>query len=133
MRLAVIAGAIVLVVAAAQPMAQRQHGVSLAVPFEEKDISVPGHEAVMGFVDFEPGGTTGRHFHGGDMVGHLVSGSLVLEQDGVAPRVLNAGDLFLVPARAVHSHSNRGRSAGRMFVTYIVDKGKAVTTPVPLE
>jgi quercetin dioxygenase-like cupin family protein len=130
MRSATITGAVLLIIlATAQPTAQ-QHGVSLLEPFHETDISVPGHQAVMGPVDFAPGGTTGRHFHGGDMVGYLVSGSVVLEQDGVAPRVLNAGDMFIVPAQAIHSHTNRGPSAARMFVTYIVDKSKAVTTPV---
>ena len=130
MRSAITTGAMLLtVVAAAQPIAQ-QHGVSLQVPFQETDISAPGHEAVTGVVDFAPGATTGRHFHGGEMVGYLVSGSVVLEQDGVAPRVLNAGDAFIVRARAVHSHTNRGQSPARMFVTYIVDKSTAVTTPV---
>jgi quercetin dioxygenase-like cupin family protein len=95
----------VLVIATAHPIAQ-QRGVSLPVPFQETDISVPGHEAVTGVVDFVPGATTGRHFHGREMVGYLVSGSVVLEQDGVAPRVLNAGDTFIVPARAIHSHTN---------------------------
>lgn len=130
MRTATIIGALLLIILAiAQPIAQ-QHGVSLQVPFDETDISVPGHQAVMGFVDFAPSGTTGRHFHGGDMVGHVVSGAVALEQDGAAPRVLNAGDMFIVPAGAIHSHTNRADSAARMFVTYIVDKSKAVTTPV---
>ena len=130
MRAASVSGAALLIIlAAAQPIAQ-QRGVSLQAPFDETDISVPGYQAVTGFVDFAPGGTTGRHFHGGDMVGHVVSGSVVLEQDGVAPRLLNAGDMFTVPAHAIHSHTNRGQSAARMFVTYIVGKNKAVTTAV---
>jgi hypothetical protein len=55
---------------------------------------------------------------------------MLLEQDGVPPRVLNAGDTFVVPARAIHSHTNRGQSAARMFVAYIVDKTRAVTSRV---
>jgi quercetin dioxygenase-like cupin family protein len=124
-------GAVLVIIAAtAQPIAQQQ-GVSLPAPFQETDISVPGHEAVTGVVDFAPGATTGRHLHGGEMVGHLVSGSVVLEQDGAAPRLLNPGDSFIVPARVIHVHTNRGTSAARMFVTYIVDKTTAVTTPIP--
>jgi quercetin dioxygenase-like cupin family protein len=130
MRSAAITGAVLLIiVATAQLIAQRQ-GVSLPAPFQETDISVPGHEAVTGIVDFASGATTGRHLHGGEMVGYLVSGSVVLEQDGVAPRVLNAGDSFIIPARIIHTHTNRGQSAARMFITYIIDKGKAVTTPI---
>ena len=64
------------------------------------------------------------------MVGYMVSGSVVLEQDGVAPWVLNVGDTFMIPANVTHTHTNRGQSAARMFVTYIVDKSKAVTTPI---
>jgi hypothetical protein len=33
-------------------------------------------------------------------------------------------------ADVTHTHTNRGQSAARMFVTYIIDKSKAVTTPV---
>jgi quercetin dioxygenase-like cupin family protein len=129
MRSATITGAVLLIiVAAAKPIAQQ--GVSLQAPFQETDISVPGHEAVTGIVDFASGATTGRHLHGGEMVGYMVSGSVVLEQDGVAPRVLNVGDTFMVPANVTHTHTNRGQSAARMFVTYIIDKSKAVTTPV---
>ena len=130
MRSVTIAGAVLLFVpATAQPIAQ-QHGVSLPAPFHETDSSVPGHQTIMGVVDYAPGATTGRLLHGGEMVGYMVSGSVVLEQDGVARRVLNAGDMFVVPARAVHRTTNQGKSAARMFVTYIVDKTKAVTTPV---
>lgn len=130
MRVATITGAVLLLIlATAQPIAQ-QHGVSLPVPFHEADMSVPGYRAVSGVVDFAPGGTTGTHFHGGDLVGYIVSGTLVLEQNGVAPRVLNAGDTFVVPARTVHSHTNQGHVAARMYVTYVVEKSKPVTTPV---
>jgi quercetin dioxygenase-like cupin family protein len=130
MRSAAITGAMLLIIAStAQPIAQ-QRGVSLQVPFQEADISVAGHEAVTGVVGFAAGATTGRHLHGGEMVGYVISGSLVLEQDGVAPRVLNAGETFVVPAGAIHSHTNRGQSAARIFVTYIVDKNRAVTTRV---
>ena len=129
MRSATITAAVLLIiVATVQPIAQQ--GVSLQAPFQETDITVPGHEAVTGIVDFAPDATTGRHLHSGEMVGYMVSGSVVLEQDGVAPRVLNAGDTFIVPARVIHTHTNRGQSAARMFVTYIIDKSKAVTTPV---
>ena len=130
MKAATIAVSILLIIAAtAQPIAQ-QSGVSLSVPFQETDISAPGHQAVTGIVDFAVGATTGRHLHGGDMVGYVISGSVVLEQDGAAARVLKVGETFMVPARVIHRHTNREQSAARMFVTYIVDKNKAVTTPV---
>ena len=51
----------------------------------------------------------------------------MLEQDGLPPRILNAGETFIISADVIHSHTNRGQSAARMFVTYIIDKTRAVT------
>ena len=54
MRSATIMGAVLqIIVATAQPIAQ-QPGVGLQVPFQETDISAPGHEAVTGVIDFAP-------------------------------------------------------------------------------
>ena len=40
------------------------------------------------------------------------------------------GDTFMFPANVTYTHTNRGQSAARMFVTYNIDKSKAVTKPV---
>jgi quercetin dioxygenase-like cupin family protein len=63
------------------------------------------------------------------MIGYIISGSLALDQEGEQTRVLTAGESFVIPAGVVHEHTNRGQSDVRMFVTYIVDKSKARTSP----
>src|SRR5688500_10097542 len=107
----------------------QQHGVVL-VEQQQADISAPGRETVAIKVDFEPGGTTGRHTHPGEMVGYVISGSVLLEQDGAAPRVLSAGTIFIIPAGVVHRHTNESDSVARMLATYIVDKSQALTRPI---
>jgi len=130
MRSATITGAVLLIiVATAQPIAQQQ-GVALQVPFQQTDISVPGHEAVTGVVDFAPGGTTGRHIHGGEMVGYLVSGSVLLEQDGVPPRVLNAGNRRWVADLNEAVRRLAERPEARVVV--ITGAGRAFSTGVDL-
>ena len=81
-------------------------------------------------VEFAPGGTTGRIRHPGEMVGHVISGSVLWEQAGTQPRVLNAGETFIIPAGVVHKHTNRGQTAARMFATYLHDPTRALTTRV---
>lgn len=119
-----------LVSASGGPAIAQQQGVVLRQQ-QQADISVPGRGTVAIVVDFQPGGTTGRHTHPGEMVGYVLSGSVLLDQDGAAPRVLNGGEIFIIPAGVIHSHTNRGTAVARMLATYIVDKSRALTSPIP--
>jgi quercetin dioxygenase-like cupin family protein len=96
---------------------------------QRADISVPGHEVVEAVADFQPGATTGPHTHPGEMVGYILEGTVVVEQQGKAPMILAAGQTFIIPAGIVHNHTNGGHTVARILATYVVEKGKPLNVP----
>jgi quercetin dioxygenase-like cupin family protein len=97
---------------------------------QKGDISTPGREVVTAVVDFQPGGSPGRHTHPGEEVGYVLDGRFLLEQAGKPDVTINAGQAFLIPAGTVHNATNTGSGSARILATYIVEKGKPLATPV---
>ena len=95
------------------------------------DISVPGREAVMGRADFPPGTATGKHTHFGEEVSYVLEGTMVLEVEGKPAVTLKAGDVFFVEAGRVHGAKNVSTAPAKVLATYVVEKGKPLTTAVP--
>jgi quercetin dioxygenase-like cupin family protein len=96
---------------------------------QQGDLSVPGREAVTAVAEFQPGASPGRHTHPGEEIGYVLEGKVLLEQAGKPASTLNAGQTFLIPAGAIHNATNTGSTMARILATYIVDKGKPLTTP----
>ncbi|MFN7984191.1 MAG: cupin domain-containing protein [Vicinamibacterales bacterium] len=98
---------------------------------QQGDLSAPGREAVMASVEFPAGSETGRHTHPGEEISYVESGPFVLEVDGQPARTLKSGEVFMVPAGTIHNgHPGAGASA-KVIATYVIEKGKPVTTPAP--
>lgn len=95
------------------------------------DVSVPGREAVIARVEVAPGAKAGRHTHPGDEISYILEGEATLLVDGQAPRVVKAGESFVVPAGVVHDAHNAGSSAIKLVGVYVVEKGKPLATPAP--
>ena len=100
---------------------------------QQADISVAGREAVTAMVEFQPGGSPGRHTHPGEEIGYVVEGTFLLEQDGKPAVNLKAGDAFIISAGAIHNATYTGKSTGRVLATYIVEKGKPMATLAPVK
>jgi len=98
---------------------------------QQGDLSVAGREAVMARAEFPIGGTTGRHTHPGEEISYVLEGTLRMEVAGQPPKSLKAGDVFMIPAGTVHNATNTGSGAATVIATYVVEKGKPVTTPAP--
>lgn len=94
------------------------------------DISSPGREAVTAFIEFQTGGSSGRHTHPGEEIGYVLDGSLSLEQEGQPAVSYKAGQAFAVPPNVVHNATSSGSTGARVLSTYIIEKGKPVATPV---
>jgi quercetin dioxygenase-like cupin family protein len=98
---------------------------------QQSDLSTPGREVIQALVEFQPGGTPGRHTHPGEEVGYVIEGTFSLEQGDKPPVTLKAGQGFIIPAGHVHNATNTGPGAGKILATYIVEKGKPLATPAP--
>ena len=61
----------------------------------------------------------------------MLAGTMRLEVEGQAPRNLKAGDVFIIPAETIHNAVSTDTGVVRVLVTYVVEKGKSVTTPAP--
>ena len=94
---------------------------------QQGDLSTPGREVVQALVEFQPGGSPGRHTHPGEEVGYVIEGTFSLEQGDKPPVTIKAGQGFIIPAGQVHNATSTG--AGKILATYIVEKGKPLATP----
>lgn len=102
------------------------------VVLQRGDLSSPGREGVMARGEFPAtGSTTGRHTHPGEEISYLLEGSIRLEVEGEAPKMLKPGDVFMIPAGKIHNAVNTGTGMAKVLATYVVEKGKPLTTPAP--
>lgn len=95
------------------------------------DVSVPGREAVVARVEVAPGAKAGRHTHPGDEISYVLEGEATLLVDGQPPKLLKAGESFVVPAGVVHDAHNSGTTPTKLIGVYVVEKGKPLATPAP--
>jgi quercetin dioxygenase-like cupin family protein len=98
---------------------------------QQMDLTAPGREAVMARVEFPAGTETGRHTHPGEEISFVEVGPFVLEIDGQPTRTLKTGDPFFVPAGAIHNGYPAVGGTAKVVATYIIEKGKPVSTPAP--
>ncbi len=99
--------------------------------FEHGDVpGAPSLQQVMGEFDIPAGGATGRHFHHGTEISHLIEGAATLAIDGEAPRMLKPGDSFLMPARKIHNLTADITGPARVIAVWVVAKDKPLVETV---
>ncbi len=118
---AVVLLATVALCAAQQPFKRTE--------LQRADVSGGGREAVTAVAEIPDGATSGRHTHPGEEIGYVLEGTMAVEIDGKPPMVMKAGQAFSVPAGLVHNARHAGTGTSRVLVTYIIEKGKPVTSP----
>jgi len=99
------------------------------VDLQRHDLSIPGREAVQVRVDFDPGAIAPRHSHPGEEIIYVLRGTLEYRLDGKSPATLKAGDVLFVPVGAVHAATNVGSDSASELATYVVEKGKPLSSP----
>ena len=109
--------------------AEAQTGVERKVLLQ-RDLAIPGYETVLVAVTIAAGGREGRHTHSGTLVGQVLEGELTLEQEGRPPTTYKAGDSLSVEPGQIHEGMNLGKTPVKALVTFIVEKGKPLTTQV---
>ena len=110
-------------------------GAQAPTPFkrtvvQQADLSTPGREVVQALAEVQPGASSGRHTHPGEEIAYVIAGPVVLEVDGQAPKTLQTGEGFIIPAGKVHNALNKGTGVAKVLATYVIEKGKPVATPV---
>ena len=95
------------------------------------DVSVPGREAVIARVEVSPGTYAGRHTHPGDEISYVLEGEAELLIDGQPPRIVKAGESFVIPAGVIHDAHNATDRPIRLVGVYVVEKGKPLASPAP--
>jgi quercetin dioxygenase-like cupin family protein len=95
------------------------------------DVSVPGREAVVARVEVSPGTYAGRHTHPGDEISYVLEGEAELLVDGQPPRVVHAGESFVIPAGVIHDAHNASDKPVHLVGVYVVEKGKPLASPAP--
>ena len=118
----------VLLLGAVAAAGAQQAGFTRSV-LQQVDLSIPGREAITARAEFQPGGSVGRHTHFGEEIGYVASGAVTVEIDGVT-KVVKAGEAFIIPAGRPHNATNAGPGIASLVITYVVEKGKPLATPV---
>lgn len=122
--------AIVIVIASAAAVAasQPRPAGSTRTDLQRHDLSISGREVLQARVDFAPGASFPAHSHPGEEIIYVLGGTLEYEVAGSKPVRLKAGDVLFVPAGAFHSARNVGSTPGSELATYVLEKGKPLTT-----
>ena len=95
------------------------------------DLAIPGYQTVMAAVEIPPGGREGRHTHPGAVVVYIQEGVLTFDYEGNPTMTYKAGDSFFIEAGKIHEGINKGASPVKVVATFVVEKGKPLTTQVP--
>lgn len=125
-RLAVVPLMLVAAVAVGAQQPQVERKVLL-----QQDVAMPGYQNLMVAVTIPGGAREGRHTHPGTAIVHVVEGALTLDHDGRMRTTYKAGDTFSVDARTVHEGMNLGTTAVKAIASFVVEKGKPLTSQVP--
>jgi quercetin dioxygenase-like cupin family protein len=96
----------------------------------QQDVSVPGYQNVMVAVTIPAGGREGRHTHPGTAVVHVLEGALTLDHDGRPSTTYTAGETLWVEAGTVHEGMNKGTMPVKAIASFVIEKGKPLTSQV---
>jgi quercetin dioxygenase-like cupin family protein len=123
--------AAVLALACAVTVAVAQAPGIKRTVLQRQDVTGPEEkECVFATADIEPGVTIGKHYHPGHELAYVAQGELDLMVEGEPVRHLKAGDTYRIEVRKPHDAKNVGSTPTRVVVTYLVEKGQPLTTPV---
>jgi quercetin dioxygenase-like cupin family protein len=97
---------------------------------QRADIPTTAYEGVTGIAEIPPGLSLGKHTHPGVEIGYVLSGELVISVEGKEPLTVKAGDSYTISAGAIHDAENKTKDMARALATWMVEKGKPMSTPV---
>ena len=129
-RTALVSAAAICVTTCLAGIAWAQQAGFTRVMLQDHDLSIPDRHVVQARAEFQPGIASGRHTHPGEEIGYVLEGEVEVTIDGKPPLTIKAGETFFVPAGLIHEGKNIGKTPAKILATYVVEKGKPVSTPV---
>ena len=97
----------------------------------QQDLPIPDYQAAQVAVEIPVGGREGRHTHPGAAIVYVLEGTITLDYEGKPTATYKAGDSFFIEAGKIHEGINKGTAPIRALATFVVPKGKPLTTPAP--
>jgi quercetin dioxygenase-like cupin family protein len=94
----------------------------------KQDMTIPGREAVMAWVEIPVGGAEGKHTHPAEVYVFVLEGTILQEIAGKPDATLKAGDFFYVAPGQVHQATNKGTVPVKLAAVFVAEKGKPLTT-----
>jgi quercetin dioxygenase-like cupin family protein len=97
----------------------------------QQDTAAAGYQNVMVAVMIPAGAREGRHTHPGTAIVHVQEGELTLDHEGRQRRTYKVGETLSIDANTVHEGMNLGKVPVKAIATFVVEKGKPLTSQVP--
>ena len=96
----------------------------------KSDGPMAGYETLLVEAIIEAGVAVGRHTHPGVESAFVMEGGFELPIQGQETRMLKPGDGFQIPPNTPHAGGKAGTARSRLMITYVVEKGKPLASPV---
>jgi quercetin dioxygenase-like cupin family protein len=96
----------------------------------QQDLTIPGYQNVLVAVTIPAAGREGRHTHPGTLLVHILEGVMTLDHDGRPTATYKPGDTVYIEPGRVHEGMNKGTTAVRAIASFVVEKGKPLTTAI---
>ncbi|MBA2949341.1 cupin domain-containing protein [Streptomyces himalayensis] len=86
-------------------------------------------DVVVRTITIEPGGSTGWHYHSGQLIAVVKAGTLTRTMDDCSVESTSAGSAFIEPSGPGHVHIGRnlGTEPVVLYVTYLLPKGSPLS------
>jgi quercetin dioxygenase-like cupin family protein len=96
----------------------------------QMDGPTPGYVTLLVEATIEAGVPVGRHTHPGIESAYVLEGGFELPIQGQPTRTIKAGDSFQIAPDTPHAGGKPGHAKSRILITYVVEKGKPLASPV---
>jgi quercetin dioxygenase-like cupin family protein len=94
------------------------------------DVPDSKYETIVGLAEIAPNVNIGRHTHFGVESGYVIEGEATLLLAGQPDKPMKPGDSYQIAPGAAHD-ARSGDKGAKIIATYVVEKGKPLTTPAP--
>jgi quercetin dioxygenase-like cupin family protein len=116
--------------ASAQGTAPAPSGGVTRKILSKTDGPAAGYETLLVEAEIEAGVAVGRHTHPGIESAYVLEGGFELPVQGQETKMLKPGDGFQIPPNTPHAGGKAGTAKSRLIISYIVEKGKPLASPV---